>query len=59
MQPGFGGSYNANSTRLNLPEVMHKHGQAAVDELIRDLELEAIFGFRPGPVFRGGMALDA
>jgi hypothetical protein len=59
VQAGFGGSYNVNSTKLILSEVMREHGQAAVDELIRELKLDAIFGFRPGTVCRGGMALDA
>ena len=30
-----------------------RHGQAAVDHLIRELELERIFGFKPGSVFGG------
>ena len=58
VQAGFGGFYNGNSTKLILSEVMREHGQDAVDDLIRELELERIFGFRPGTVFRNGMALD-
>lgn len=48
VQASFGGSYNANGARLILQEVAREHGQAAVDGLIRELELERIFGFQPG-----------
>ena len=44
----FGGYYNAHGAKLILAEVRREHGQAAVDELIRELELERIFGFKPG-----------
>ena len=59
VQAGFGGPYNANSTKLILSEVMREHGQQSVDGLIRELKLEEIFGFKPGTVFRDGLALDA
>ncbi len=55
VQAGFGGPYNANSSKLILSEVMKEHGQQAVDELI--LGLDRIFGFRPGTRFEGGLAL--
>ena len=58
VQAGFGGFYNANSSKLILSEVMREHGQQAVDELIIGLELDRIFGFRPGTRFTGGLALD-
>lgn len=58
VQAGFGGFYNANSSKLILSEVMKEHGQQAVDELIVELELERIFGFKPGTRFEGGLALD-
>ena len=58
VQAGFGGSYNANSAKLILSQVMREHGQQAVDDLIRELELERIFGFRPGTRFERGLALD-
>ena len=58
VQAGFGGFYNANSSKLILSEVMREHGQQAVDELIVGLELDRIFGFRPGTRFTGGLALD-
>jgi hypothetical protein len=59
VQADFGGFYNSNSSKLILSEVMKEHGQGAVDQLIRDLELERIFGFRPGTRFQGGLALDS
>ena len=59
VQAGFGGPYNANSTKLILSEVMREHGQPAVDRLILELKLDTVFGFKPGTVFRDGLALDA
>ena len=58
VKAGFGVSYNANSSKLILSEVMKEHGQQAVDELIVGLALDRIFGFRPGTRFEGGLALD-
>lgn len=57
VQADFGGFYNANSAKLILSEVQREHGQAAVDQLIRELELERIFGFAPGTRFEGGLAV--
>jgi hypothetical protein len=57
VQADFGGFYNANSAKLILSEVQREHGQMAVDGLIRDLNLEGIFGFEPGTRFEGGLAL--
>jgi len=57
VQAGFGGFYNANSAKLILAEVTREHGQVAVDRLIRDLELERIFGFVPGDRFDGGLVI--
>ncbi|HRH80214.1 MAG TPA: hypothetical protein PLW81_04135 [Thiobacillaceae bacterium] len=57
VQADFGGFYNANSAKLILSEVQKEHGQEAVDQLIRDMDLEAIFGFTPGTRFEGGLAL--
>jgi hypothetical protein len=53
VQADFGGYYNANGAKLILAEVSREHGQAAVDRLVRELELERIFGFKPGTVFDG------
>jgi hypothetical protein len=49
----FGGYYNAHGAKLILAEVNREHGQPAVDALIRELELERIFGFKPGTPFDG------
>lgn len=49
----FGGGYNRNAVRLILGEVQREHGQAAVDGLIRELELDRIFGLAPGSDFAG------
>ena len=56
VQAGFGEFYNSNSTKLILSEVSREHGQAAVDQLIRELELEKVFGFEPRTRFEGGLA---
>ena len=57
VQADFGGFYNANGAKLILAEVQREHGQPAVDQLIRELELELerIFGFKPGSVFDGSL----
>ena len=57
IQADFGSFYNANSAKLILSEVQREHGQAAVDQLIRELELDRVFGFQPGTRFEGGLAL--
>ncbi len=51
VQVGFGSGYNRNSTRLILAEVQKEHGQTAVDQLIRELDLEKAFGLKPGTDF--------
>ena len=56
VQAGFGGFYNSNSAKLILSEFSREHWQVAVDQLIRDLELEKVFGFEPGTRFEGGLA---
>ena len=48
VQISLGSGYNRNSAKLILAEVQREHCQAAVDKLIRDLNLESEFGFRPG-----------
>ena len=47
------GGYTRNGARLILAEVHREHGQQAVDGLIRELDLEKIFNFKPGTVFKG------
>lgn len=48
VQVNMGGGYNRNGAKLILLEVQKEHGQAAVDQLIREFGLEQKFGFRPG-----------
>ena len=48
VQVNMGGGYNRNGAKLILLEVHKEHGQAAVDQLIRELGLEDKFGFTPG-----------
>ncbi|MCU0835879.1 MAG: hypothetical protein MUC77_15835 [Chromatiaceae bacterium] len=47
----FGGGYNRNAVRLILGELGREHGQAAVDAIIRELDLETAFGLKPGTDF--------
>ena len=47
----FGGGYNRNAVRLILAEIQREHGQPAVDQLIRELDLEQAFGLKPGTDF--------
>jgi len=56
VQADFGGFYNGNSAKLILSEVQREHGQDAVDQLIKELRLDEIFGFTPGTHFDGGLA---
>lgn len=51
VQAQMAGGYNRNGARLILAEVHKEHGQAAVDDLIRQLNLDKIFGFAPGEKF--------
>jgi len=48
VQAQFTSGYNRNSAKLILAEVVREHGQAAADQLIREYDLERIFGFKPG-----------
>lgn len=48
VQVSMGGGYNRNGARLILLEIQKEHGQGAVDQLIRELGLEEVFGFKPG-----------
>ena len=47
-QVSFGGGYNRNGARLIVAEVIREHGQASADQLIREMRLDQLFGFRPG-----------
>ncbi len=57
VQADFGGFYNANSAKLILAEVSREHGQAAVDRLVRELNLDRVFGFEAGMHFEGGLVI--
>ena len=57
VQADFGGFYNGNSAKLILSEVQREHGQEAVDQMIRELRLDEVFGFEPGTRFEGGLAM--
>jgi len=50
-QASFGGGYQRNGARLVLAQVALEHGQPAVDSLIRELDLERVFGIAPGTRF--------
>ena len=50
-QVGFDRGYNRQGARLILAEIERAHDQPAVDGLIRELELEPVFGFAPGTSF--------
>ena len=52
VQVRMAGGYNRNSARLILAEVEKEHGPRAVDQLIREFDLDAVFGFKPGSSFR-------
>ncbi len=51
IQTGIGGGYNRNATKLILAEIYKEHGQSAVDQLIQQLNLQEVFGFKPGTKF--------
>ena len=52
VQVNFGGGYNRNASRLILAEIQKEHGQSAVDQLIREFDLEQLFGFKPGREYK-------
>ncbi|MDH5445063.1 MAG: hypothetical protein OEY52_05860 [Gammaproteobacteria bacterium] len=47
-QISMGGRNSSNGVKIILLEVSKAHGQQAVDQLIKELELEEKFGFKPG-----------
>ena len=47
-QVSFGGGYHRNGARLILADVIREHGQAAADQLIREMRLDELFGFAIG-----------
>lgn len=44
----MGSGYNRNNAKLILAKILRVHGQAAVDQLISEMDLETNFGFKPG-----------
>lgn len=48
----IGQGYNRNAAKLILAEVQRNLGQTAVDELIVELNMQEVFGFLPGQVFK-------
>ncbi len=52
VQASMGGGYNRNGAKLILAEVQREHGQVATDQLIREFDLEQLFGFKPGAEFK-------
>ena len=57
VQADFGGFYNGTSAKLMLAEVSREHDQAAVDQMIRECQLDRVFGFEAGTRLDGGLAL--
>jgi len=57
VQVSFGSGYNANSAKRLLSEVQKEYGQASVDQLIWEMQLEQVFGFEPGTRFENGIAV--
>jgi len=51
MHVSLGSGYNQNAAKLVLGEVMRDHGQAAVDMLIREYDLENQWAIKPGTKF--------
>ena len=51
VQAQMGGGYNRNAARLILAEVYREHGQSAVDDFIREFDLDSLFGFKAGTRF--------
>lgn len=48
IQVNMASGYNRNSAKLNLSEIFREHGQATVDQLIREMDLETAFGVKVG-----------
>ena len=48
VQVMMGGGYNRNSAKLILTEIQKDHGQAGVDQFIKEFNLEDLFGFKVG-----------
>lgn len=44
--------YNRNATKMVLGELNRDEGQQAVDRLIREFNLDELWGFQPGTHFK-------
>lgn len=51
MHSSLGSGYNRNAARMVLGEVMRDHGQQAVDNLIKEFDLEKQWQIKPGTHF--------
>jgi len=51
VQVDFAGGYNRHATRLILADVQKDHGQTMVNELIKEFQLDELFGFKPNTEF--------
>jgi hypothetical protein len=52
VQVYIGQGYNLNSAKLILAEVQREHGTKATDQLIVDLDMDSVFGFEIGQIFK-------
>jgi hypothetical protein len=50
-QISFGSGYNRHAVRLLLGEIQREHGFRVSDQLIKELDLETLFGLTPGSDF--------
>ena len=48
----LGGGYNRNAVKMILAEIMRDYGQAQVDELIIKYDMQRLWQFKPGMVFK-------
>ncbi len=44
--------YNRNSAKLILAEVQREHGIEATDQFIADFDMQSVFGFETGQIFK-------
>ncbi len=52
VQADMAGGYNRNGAKMILFDVQKNHGQTGVDILIREFNLEELFGFKVGTEFK-------
>ena len=44
--------YNRNATKMILGELQRDEGQQAVDQIIKEFQLDELWDFQPGTVFK-------